>query len=348
MKKRVLSLVLILVMVMSLAGCGTKETGKKGSSTKDAKNISEVVKAVEGVKANGVKVEASFNDMKFAFEAYKEGEDKALVLMSYNSKPVTEIIYVDKTLYMNATQLATFVDDLMVELGETSEQSVKDMLKQQGINKDYVSIKQETIEKIAEEYTDDIAVDLSKAEEMTADYTKCVEAFTAFVGSYVSSVEGKFDKGVITISGQYATINVNSDNIEGILKVLKDSDIKTPLTKLINDLKKIDLVKAELEELDVEEAVDSASEEFAWSIESAIEDVDSFKESKPEIKIGFGVKDKKAVCDMSIKATDGEETNSLSVKVSTTGTKKIKAPADSFDLTEIMEMLIAQQENQTY
>ncbi len=336
MKKRFLSIMLVLIMVLSLVACGSKDNaGKKGGNDSTKKNenkaatLTEVVDAMSKVEAKGVTIEGSMDEMNGKLVVKSDGE-KASVEVVFDGNSVTDVIYADEVLYVNLQAFAKFYDDYM------GEAMFVPAFEQLGVTQKYMSLTMTEIEGLLQNEGMTVADIFSGVEGGDPEeLQKIAAAIVKFFGDYLESVKGEIPSGsILSIDGTYAEITINAGNIEKVLNAMKNGDVKPYIEQLAKDLKATKTFAEE--DLDVDEGVEG----FKEQIDEALDSLDEIKDAKLDAKIGFGVKNGNLSVkgDMSMEEDGNEHKISFSIS-SDNDDVKISAPSSVITYSEFSKKL---------
>ena len=337
MKKRFLSIMLVLIMVLSLVACGSKDNaGKKGGNDSTKKNenkaatLTEVVDAMSKVEAKGVTIEGSMDEMNGKLVVKSDGE-KASVEVVFDGNAVTDVIYADETVYVNLQAFAKFYDDYM------GEDMFVPAFEQLGVTQKYMSLTITEIEGLLQNEGLTVADIFSGVEGGDPEeLQKIATALVKFFGDYLESIKGEIPSDILTIDGTYAELTINVENIEKVLNAMKNGDVKPYIEQLAKDLKATKTFAEE--ELDIDEGVEG----FKEQIDEALDSLDEIKDAKLDVKIGFGVKNGNLSIksDMSMEEDGNEHKISLSIS-SNNDDAKISAPGSVITYSELSKKLSA-------
>lgn len=378
MKKKLLAMLLVLVMVLSLVACGSKdkasskkdddkkttqsaesnenqssEASSEGSSTGETEKQTEkqteapvaddtfeaVVNAMSKVDAGCITVEGSMNGVGAKFVCYSDEKNQAKIIVNFGNVEVTDIIYTNKTFYINVKNLATFADTM------AGQAQFVPTLTQLGVTGDYISMSESETEEVFKLLGDmGISIDLTGNATEDAEQKKMadlVKTVLNLVKGYYGEIEGDFKGSVVKIDNNYAEIVVDSNNIDKILTTLKTKSPKKYMDQFANKYNELFPAATEEEKLEFDEKA------YMESIQDAIDTVDDFKAAKPEVKIGFGVVDGNIVAKFDFKMTEEGVQNSLNLSVkSSKETTTYAAPTSTYKLVDLLKTIKNMQSQQ--
>lgn len=326
--KKLLSLMLAVMMVLSLAACGKK-----------AKTVTATLEAMNKMEPNKVNCEVVMKsdvedvDLSVLFEAQKI--DNKNMYMSFSAKgsvadytidkytKVTDV-YIEngKNIYVNAAAAMDFAIELdsqfaliagMLDFPEDyfkiSISEIAELMKQAD-----VEISEKDIEAIFEAEAD------AKQQE------KLIKILGEFLDKYIK--EGKGNVG--SVDNGMTTLKLSDKNAKDVLQALNAVDVEGFLKDVFKELESMD------SSFDADEYL-SEIEGINDDIKAELDNFDASDYEDMDMVVKFGVQDKKAIMNMSVKAEDATITMDI-----TSVNEKIKAfdfPTASFGMDEVMNMI---------
>lgn len=337
MKKKLLSVMLMLVMVLSVAACG-KKAGADAQPT--VKNVLEKISKAE---SNSVtcELEMKTDDGNLSFKisgSNKDGSNGyAKVEAKFNIEPYsmndyvefTNIYVVNDEVYINLQQMLDFLTELDSQFAMISA-----YLKLPG---DYIVLTLDDVIELYEQMgidTSELDFDSLKTEEWNKEYT---EAIIQVFGDMFDEYASKAGETAVTVTADKVTFTVNNDNITAVLEALAAMDIENYFMDLAERIDKIDKT--------VGNTAAMKEEVKGWNdgIKSALEDVkaNGTGDDKVNLVMTMGMNGKNM--EMSLKA-DVESygnTTAVNMTLQTTPDKAsdFQIPSSTMSLEQLMQML---------
>lgn len=333
MKKRLLSLVLMLVMVLSLAGCGSKQPTAKDVLTEmsnaEVSTAEYEMEMSSGGESMKLKLTVSQNDDQNGY-AKVEAMIDLPVSAGYSMEsyvPLTELYVVDgENIYINVQMLI----DFFVELD--SQFAMIDAYL--ALPSDYIVITYDDVIQLCEE----MGVELSglevtiPTEEEKELNKKNTEALAEVLGDFLNELAANSGEKVIKVADGIVSFTINDDNLEDFIEALSKIDVEKYFKTFAEKIDAIDptlgmeeLLGAELDGLN-----DALKDEADYVKEHGVDEFGEFS-------LEFGTKDKENVFSMGMSADDVEL--KINLKASSEKTEKITAPEDAMDLNDVMGIL---------
>lgn len=327
MKKKLVSLLLIMTMVLSLVACGSK---KEATSSDSIDKVVEKVASfdVQQVDMEGSitgKVEGETLDYTGKMIVSKIGDKSAAIELQYkkdgNYTTVTTMYVTDKALYVNLKQALDF-------MGTISSQ-YKILSNYITLSSDYVTVTYEEMIQYMQAYgvdTSEISLD-GLTNQASVDSKESMKSGINFLKDLADK------SGVAFLSAKDDTLNfdISSDNLEKIFTALSEMDIASYISQYAPQM------------------ITGSNDEFNTN----------FKSQMNEAKESLTQDGLKMTMNGSIKpeGKSGEMTDKLSFKMSATdsttdtvemnmtatyyekGTASYTVPTNAATLTELMTLL---------
>ncbi|MDD6571464.1 MAG: hypothetical protein PUF12_03640 [Thermoflexaceae bacterium] len=337
MKRKVLSIMLMLVMVLSLAACG-KKAGADAQPT--VKNVLENISKVE---ANTVTCEFVIEDAEFnmAFRITGSNQDEthgyATIEMKLNMDPyvmedyaeLTNMYVINEEVYINVQQILDFLTDLDSQFAMLSAYFA--------LPGDYLVVTLDDLIALYEQMGIDISelnLESMQSEEWNEEYTKAmVEVF----GNMLDEYAVKAGESAVTITADKATFTVNNDNVVAIMDALAAMDIENYFMDFAEKIDKIDGTVGNTAYM--KEQVEGMNEE----IKSAAEEVkaNGVGDDKVNMVIDMGVNGTSAVINFNMDMETYGETSKMTLTMTTTPDKAsdVTVPVSTMTIEELMKLL---------
>ncbi|BBF44347.1 hypothetical protein lbkm_3036 [Lachnospiraceae bacterium KM106-2] len=349
MKKRIISFLLVLTMVLGLVGCGSKEKGSTASLADTQKQLQDI-KSGEfsmemNLKMNVSSTSSTDATSQMMAEVLKKGfnvklsgvvesETKCDVNIAYNLgdgnyKDVTNLIVDNDTIYINMKKIKEFVSGIS-QLSMYASFVPAD--------KEYLKISKSDIEK----YASMSGVDASASVNMpTEDTVKEYEEFAQEIAKAIDQAAKGVKPTVITNDGDKLSISLTKENLpeflqnvskldlekyyDGFLKIAEKtntsstsiSELKTKKSENIADIKK-SLKKAAV-------AIKADSSKTTGSFNIDITTTGKKGSYKVDENVKFNMKHESESMEVGAKYSISEKTE-----------KKVTAPTDIMTLDELM------------
>lgn len=337
MKKKVLSIMLMLVMVLSVTACG-KKTGADAQPT-----VKNVLEAISNTETNTVTCEIEFESAEesMAFRIAGANQDEqhgyATVELKLNIDPyvmedyvrLTDLYVVNDEVYMNVQQIL----DFMVEL-DSQFAMLSAYFQLPG---DYLAITLDDLIALYEEMgidTSELDLESMESEEWNDEYTKAmVEVF----GSMLDEFAAKTGETTVTITADKATFTINNDNILTVMDALAAMDLEDYFMDFAEKIDKIDGTVGNTAYM--KEQVEGMNDE----IKSAAEEVkaNGVGEDKVNVVIDLGVNGNSVEVNLNMDMETDGETSTMKVAMITTPDKasEVTVPVSTMTLEEFMQLL---------
>lgn len=334
MKKKLLAMMLMVVMVLSLAACGTKNTAS-------GDGVKAVLDKMSALETNGVSMvfEMNMDDENVGIKLDMSGDDDT-ALVTFDVKMniegmvlddyvrLTDVIVVDQVAYANVTSIFDFLAELDPQYALLSAYI--------DLPGDYLML---TMDDLSELYQDFLGVDIDFAEllntsleETEEENPALAEAAKDVVCRFIDEFAAKEGSGV-TVSGDKISVSVNEKTIEAFMKALASMDVEDYCMQYAEAMDKIeggvDYTAAMSKEIDgLNEAIREASEDVSFDDDEQI-----------EINASMGVQGKNNVVSASIRVKDSLDDVKMSLSVKTTPDKNqsISVPGSIMTYDEFME-----------
>ena len=351
----------VAMAAAALTGCGSKEQEKQ--DTKTANNNQEVsaesfsdalkkgseissydytaditlsVKADELFAYAGEETEEILDalgfssdtlDFKFTIDGSVKGTDAQSITLGFEaggiSGDITEVVYVDNTLYVNVAKTVDIIEQVADKFGVKDMVSTYLALIPEG---DYISVSKDTLTEIGEAVLD--AAQITEADfSDTLPDTKEVEKAVYYLMDEIEKAAKKAQD--VYSSERGYSINVNNSNMlsfmGAVINVLaEDRD------EIIKNIKTV----AGDVDVSIEDAFDKMKISTEEDREKFLEDIKSAKEEMPdfdfEISTDYSGNEGSAVwsfeCNMKAKDSDADISMSVNTKVKENDNVKVKAP----------------------
>lgn len=361
MKKRIWSLILVLMMVMSMAGCGNKDTNasltdilKKTETMKTGAgftefsikaDIGESVDSTNELMATGAQQVAKLlkDGIYIKVDYTMESMDKMQVACSYKLKEgdvytkLTEFIICDKAMYIDIKHLVEALKQMIPEFqiysafipteAEYIKITVED-LKQIGSMTDQIDTSQIT----------DLMGDLSEFKEQQ----ELSNLILKIVSQYFDDAVKEVKPAIITGDDENVTIKITDENLMDTVKALKETDITKYVDQFIEEAGKLELAKTMVDGMKTEkdtvvsnykEALeglenglkDAKDENVKFNIQYSIEVTGEEGNRKENIAFNGIMKDDKNSIEASFKTKVDEKID-----------EKVTAPTASISLMDLL------------
>lgn len=336
MKKKLLSVMMMIVMALSLASCGTKNT-----ASGDA--VKAVIDKMSATEVNGMSMifEMSMDDENIGLKLDVSGDDSTAVVtmdLKMNIEDMklddyvrmTDCIVVDETFYVNVKAVFDFlaeVDPQYAILASYVE-----------LPGDYVEL---TVDDISELYSDVLGIDIDFAELMEAGLAEAEENNTAYtqaatdvVCKFIEELASKDGSG-LTVSGDKISMTLSEKTLEAFMKALASIDVEEYCMQYAEAMDKIE------GGVDYTAAMQKEVKGLNDSIKEASEDIPEFDAVEGfEINASAGVDGKSNVVSASMKLKENGESMdiSLSVKTSPDKAASVSAPGSVMSYDEFMNV----------
>ena len=377
--KRMLAVILSIVMVLSMAECGSDSKKEKKEEKKD-QDYFTVVQDSQSMKSGKVememslKVEDSANTLKtylgtdtvkvkaeFDDDSESETDGKMVLSVDYDGtgyKEFTDIIIKDQTTYINTKKMVSVILPLVKKYaGENVPSTLNEEMVNAMIGGDYISITEEELKTLMEQSADTVEDDtVDNGTTMldivtdTEKMQKYMEAYQAVAADKIAEMVKGVKPAVLGQDGENYTFTVNAENLTPFMDAFKEL-VKNDGEKLVAEF--ADKLKESVGEDDMvyktvsdKESVKKYIDELVKGLEE--QDYTSVIEAKPEFvsKVGLQGEEgsREATQDFTVKFADTEsKTNvemGISCKVTEGKAEAVSAPTESVvSVTELMNNL---------
>ncbi len=339
MRKKLLSVLLMVVMVLSLAACGTKKTGS-GSSSR------AVLDSMEAAEANSVTMafEMSMDDENLAFKMdvatvdEKSATATADVKMNIEGMEtgndyvrLTDVVVDDETIYVNVKSVIDFMAELDPQFAMLEEYL--------DLSGDYVKL---TMDDMTALYSDVLGVDIDFAElmetsleEAEGDDSAYTDAVLDVLCRFLDELASK-EGSQLTISADKISISLTEKNITAFMEALSQIDVEEYLMQYAEAMDKIE------GGVDYTAAMQQEIEGCNDAIKKAAEDLKENGAGDDEVEVSFsmGMEGKGCVVSMAIGAKDDVEDVKMALSMTTSPDKgtAVTVPDSVMTYDEFMEL----------
>lgn len=338
MKKRLLSIMLMLVMALSLVACGKKAGADAKASAKNV--LDQIIKAETNTVNCELELTSGEEVMSFRITGANKDESNgyAVIEMKMTMDPyvmedyaeLTNIYVVNgKEFYIDIQQFLDFMTELDSQFAMLSS-----YLKLPG---EYLVV---TLEDILALY-ESMGIDTSELDFESLGDSKANEAYSKAVievlGAFVDEFAGKAGESTVQISDSKVAIKVNNDNIQAVMDALAAMDVENYFMDLAERIDKI--------ENSVTNTAAMKEEVTGWNdaIKASAEDLKSngLGDDKMDIVFNMGMNGNNVEMNMNMNIDDSGEVVVMNMSFVTTPDKAqdFSIPASSMDLDTFMQML---------
>lgn len=346
MKKRLMSLFLVLALIFSMTACGSKTPAKpttvqgvvESIAAFDLNTMSYVMDMDMGDQGSlSMKMDVSTKSQSEGYLGVSAKFDiNGLTVEEY--MPVTTIYVADKNMYINLQQVLDFVASLDSQLAA--------MTSYLALPGEYLAVSMDEIVSYLEAMGFDTAqfeIAESAVTLSSDDQKKMTEANVALFGGFLQELADK--SGTATVTDGIATFEISAVNMQAFMNALAEMDIEKYLTDYAAALEAIPGASADAESFrDMAEGLNQKVDEAAAALK-----VEEMKSSN--IKAVFGAeeiaipnsKDKKknAFIDFTMLVDDGTDVMNLAFYIDMSEDKAgdYALPESTMTLDELMQML---------
>lgn len=335
MKRKLLSILMMIVMALSIASCGTKD-----AVSGDA--VKAVIDKMSATEVNGMSMvfEMNMDDEDFGLKMDVSGDDKTSVVtmdlkMNIDGMKLddyvrmTDCIVADETFYVNVKAVFDFLAEI-----DPQYAILASYVELPG---DYVGL---TLDDVTELYSDVLGVDIDFAELMEAGLAEADEndaaysqAVTDVVCRFIEELAAKDGSG-LTVSGDKISGTVNEKTLGAFMKALASIDVEEYCMQYAETIDKIE------GGVDYTAAMQKEVKGLNDKIKEAATDLPKFDDEKMDISFSAGVEGKSNVVAASVKVKDDIEDVgiSLSVKTSPDKTSSVSVPDSVMTYEEFMNV----------
>ena len=358
----------------AITGCGNREQEKSDVKTEGrevlAESFSDALKKSSDINSYDYKADISFSiktadlfayateeaeqildtlgitsdkmDVKFTIDGSVKGTDAQTMTLGFEvgnlSGDLTEIIYVDDTLYVNVAKTVDVIEQVADKFDMKNTVSTYLALLPEG---DYISVSKDTLTQFGEAFL--------KAAQLTAEDFNISKTDTAAVEKAVYYLIDEVEKAAKKAENVYSSkngysINVNNSNMlsfmaSGIAVLAEDRD---------EIIKNIKTVTGDTDmDISIEDAFDKLKISTEEEREKLLEDIRTAKEEMPEfdftVTADYSGEEGSAVgsfgCSMNVKDSDADITMSVNADIIEKDVK-ISAP-ESVMAQEDIEALLS-------
>lgn len=280
-------------------------------------------------------------DLKFTVDGSVKGTDAQTMTLGFEvgnlSGDLTEIIYVDDTLYVNVAKTVDVIEQVADKFGMKNTVSTYLTLLPEG---DYISVSKDTLTQLGEAFL--------KSAQLTAEDFNISKTDAAAVEKAVYYLMDEVEKAAKKAENVYSSkngysINVNNSNMlsfmaAGITVLAEDRD------EIIKNIKTV-TGDADMD-ISIEDAFDKIKISTEEEREKLLEDIRTAKEEMPEfdftVAADYSGEEGSAVgsfeCSINVKDSDADITMSVNAKI-TEKDVKISAPESVMSQEDIEALL---------
>ncbi|MCI8825247.1 MAG: hypothetical protein HFH63_05070 [Lachnospiraceae bacterium] len=357
----------------AITGCGNREQEKPDVKTEgrevSAESFSDALKKSSNISSYDYTADISFSikandlftytteeaeqildtlgiasdkvDLKFTVNGSVKGTDAQTITLGFEvgnlSGDLTEIVYVDDTLYVNVAKTVDVIEQVADKFGMKNTISTYLTLLPEG---DYISVSKDTLTQFAEAFL--------KSAYITADDFNISKTDTEAVEKAVYYLMDEVEKAAKKAENVYSSqngysISINNSNMlsfmtAGITVLAEDRD------EIIKNIKTV-TGDANMD-ISIEDAFDKIKISTEEEREKLLEDIRTAKEEMPEfdftVTADYSGKEGSAVasfdCSMNAKDNDADITMSVNAKI-TEKDVKISAPKSVMAQEDIEALL---------
>lgn len=340
MKKKLLSVLLMAVMVLSLAACGTKKA--------DAGNSSKtVLEAMEALEANSMSMtfEMTMDEenlaMKMDFSEVDERSGSATIDMKMNVEGMetgdnyvrlTDMILEDEVVYVNVSSVLDFLAELDPQFAMLST-----YIELPG---DYLKL---TMDDLTEIYSDMLDMDVDFAGLMEASLEEAEEDNTAYTDAVLDVMCRFLDElaskegSQMTITADKISISLTEKNVTEFMQALSQVDVEEYMMQYAEAMDKIE------GGVDYTAAMKQEIDGLNEAIKEAAEDLKENGAGDDEVAIDFtmGTEGKGCVVSAAIGVNDGDEDVKMAFSITTSPDKgtAVSVPDSVMTYEELMNAL---------
>lgn len=336
MKKKLLASLMMIVMVLSLAACGTKTPTASGDAVK------AVIDKMSAAEVNGMSMvfEMSMDDENVGIKLDMSGDDtNGIVTIDAkmniegmkldNYVRLSDCVIIDDAFYVNVKAVFDFLAELDPQYAILASYI--------DLPGDYVKL---TLDDLTELYSDVLGVDIDftelmeaslSAEETDPAYT---DAITDVVCRFLDELASKEGSG-LTVSGDKISLAIDEKSAEAFMKALASIDVEEYCMQYAEAMDKIE------GGVDYTAAMQKEVKGLNDAIKEASEDMGKLDaDEKVNIAVSLGVEGKKNVVTMSVSAKDKYEDVKMSFSVTTSPdkSKAVSTPDSVMTYDEFMEV----------
>jgi len=356
----------------ALTGCGNREQEKPEAKTEarevSAESFSDALKKSSEISSYDYTADISFSiksadlftyageeaeqildtlgiasdkiDFKFTVDGSVKGADAQSMTLGFEvgnlSGDLTEVIYVDDTLYVNVAKTVDVIEQVADKFGMKDTVSTYLSLLPEG---DYIAVSKDTLTQLGEA--------VLKSAQLTEEDFKVsktdAEAVEKAVYYLMDEIEKAAKKAEDVYSSQNGySISVNNSNMlsfmaAGIGVLAEDRE------EIIKNIKTV----AGDADISIEDAFNEMKISTEEEREKLLEDIKSAKDEMPEFDIAVsadysgeeGSAVGSFVCNMKVKDSDADMAMSVNMKITENGSVKINAPESVMSQEDIEALL---------
>ncbi len=346
----------------AITGCGNREQEKPDVKTEgrevSAESFSDALKKSSNISSYDYTADISFSikandlftytteeaeqildtlgiasdkvDLKFTVNGSVKGTDAQTITLGFEvgnlSGDLTEIVYVDDTLYVNVAKTVDVIEQVADKFGMKNTISTYLTLLPEG---DYISVSKDTLTQFAEAFL--------KSAYITADDFNISKTDTEAVEKAIYYLMDEVEKAAKKAENVYSSqngysISINNSNMlsfmtAGITVLAEDRD------EIIKNIKTV-TGDANMD-ISIEDAFDKIKISTEEEREKLLEDIRTAKEEMPEfdftVTADYSGKEGSAVasfgCSMNAKDNDADITMSVNAKITEKDVKDVKISA---------------------
>lgn len=356
--KRIFAMLLSVILVFSLAGCG-KSDKKNENVFNKISEMTDITKGTSDLEAT-IKVDdkqetlksvLDTDTIKIKISSYQKDEKtmstEVQADIGSGYQKVTDAVFKDKVLYVNTNKIITFIFPLLQKY--VGEDTFKGLTADQVnllIGSDYVSFTEDELNSLSE------SSEQSKfsTEDMVQLSQKYQKLFAVASGVADDKIIPKIQdvKDALSNDGDTYSFTLNKDNAEDLIKVLKSilndnaSDIlKTFMDKAKESLGENDEVYKSI--VDKKSDVESKIKDITKSLKDL--DISEFTKAEPKFVLSAKTSGDKGKRKGEIKLTGFAKDDSTTVdfsisnKIDENGEGSVNAPANYISYTDFSNKL---------
>ena len=356
--KRIFAMLLSVMLVFSLAGCGKKDTKDKNVFT-EISEMSDITKGKSDIEASikvndkqdTLKSVLNTDTIKVKISSYAKDEKtmstevQADIGSGYQS--VTDVVLKGNVMYVNTSKIIKFIFPLLENYA--GKDTLKGLTADQVnllIGSDYISFTEDDLKELSES-TDKAKVDTDEMLKLSQKYQKVFAAAASVANDKVIPKINEV-KDVLGKDGDNYTFTLNKDNAEALIKkiteILNDngSDILNSFLDKIKDSlgEKDDLYKSIA---DKKSDIESKMKNLAKSLKGL--DVSDFTKAEPKFILSANTSGDKGKRKGEIKLTGfakDDTTNvdfTISSKLDEGGEGSVDIPSNSVSYSDFSSKL---------
>lgn len=359
MKKRFWSLILIVIMAISLVGCGDKkskasltgilektETMTTGAGSMElsfaldypeeelAKDpqINDMIKNAVGMLKDGV-----FIKLEFVVESMDKVQTTILYKMKKDDsyKKLTDVILCDKEMYIDIKSIKDAVVSFVPEFSVYASAIT--------IEKDYIKFSEADMKQLSSMAGAQAGNAFSFSMGELKEQQEVSIILSKILASYFEDAVNGVKPEVITGDEDSVTVSLNKENLAAVLEALEATDITSCIDEFVKEAEKMDKMKDMVEEIKAEK--ETAVKEYKEALKEFKDDVKDINDADYELKYTVGVTgdegSRKQTVSLKAKAEDDECKMELVVEANTEEKtdKKVTAPSSSIGYMEFFQSL---------